>query len=225
MRAQSELPLQIDLEILHWGVEALGLLKTIMVFLRYLHTPVYQTPYSIKSIPQSDLWLVYCKIEYLKYGNIYMQGYVDKMLDSLNRRMQSPEAQTSEDVAQVLWTAAQFMLPRILRYNYENWHFQVVLNLVELKLEAKSYQAIPFNIGSSKESQAVVAAVRKNPTGTAKQKWEILHIYDLPPLSLPYIWYYCLHVAIFTVGWGGIYSMLAETVPKFPPNVGHNSEL
>jgi len=31
-----------------------------------------------------------------------MQGYVDKMLDSLNRRMQSPEAQTSEDVAQVL---------------------------------------------------------------------------------------------------------------------------
>ena len=42
---------------------------------------------------------------------------------------------------------------------------QVVVNLAKIKLEASYPQQVPFNFGSSRESQALLEAVKKYPTG------------------------------------------------------------
>jgi short-subunit dehydrogenase len=99
----------------------------------------------------------------------FLKGYTDKMITSLNRRMQSTEAQSSEDVA------------------------RVVLNIVKLRFESKVLREVPFNFGSSRDSQAVIESVRTNPTG-----------------------------------WGGVYDLIAQTVPALqalPPANMHAKEL
>ena len=66
------------------------------------------------------------------------------MIASLNRRMESPEAQSSEDVA------------------------RVVLNIVKLRLQSTNLRDTPFNFGSSRDSQAVIESVRLHPTGNCR---------------------------------------------------------
>lgn len=71
----------------------------------------------------------------------YLQVLTSGMVAGLNHRMQTEEAQTSEDLAHVL------------------------VNLVNLKQQSKRITDIPFNIGSNKDSQNLIEQVRKQPTG------------------------------------------------------------
>ena len=63
------------------------------------------------------------------------------MVNNLNQRMASNEAQSPDEIA------------------------AVIANLIYLKFGAKNLTDIPFNIGSSSTSQKVIEEVRKNPTG------------------------------------------------------------
>lgn len=72
----------------------------------------------------------------------YLEGLSQMMIDSLNRRMASQEAQSAESVA------------------------EIVHHLAVLKYEGRGrITDVPFNIGTSQESQKVIEDVRVNPTG------------------------------------------------------------
>merc|ERR1719359_2082356 len=65
----------------------------------------------------------------------YLTSLTNKMISSLDRRMLAPEAQSSEDVAQVL------------------------LNLAKVHLEDAEHdhkRLVPFNFGSSSDSQKII---------------------------------------------------------------------
>jgi NAD(P)-dependent dehydrogenase (short-subunit alcohol dehydrogenase family) len=64
-----------------------------------------------------------------------------RMAASLARRMKTPEAKTSEEVA------------------------MVVANVAQLKHDLSNLHDVPFNVGSSPESQAILEEFRKHPTG------------------------------------------------------------
>jgi hypothetical protein len=80
----------------------------------------------------------------------------DRMIGMLNTRMTSAEGQSSEDVA------------------------RVISNLIILKRQAKHLIEVPFNIGTSPESQSVLEQVRKQPTGWGGLYNNILA--SVPPL-------------------------------------------
>jgi hypothetical protein len=63
------------------------------------------------------------------------------MINNLNQRMVSSEAQAPEDIA------------------------AVIANLIYLKFGSKNVTEVPFNMGSNSASQKVLQEVRKNPTG------------------------------------------------------------
>jgi NADP-dependent 3-hydroxy acid dehydrogenase YdfG len=72
----------------------------------------------------------------------YLGSLAQVMVDSMMRRMENGEAQNPQDCA------------------------QVVVGVALLKLDSgKRIEDIPFNIGSNRESQMVIEAVRKHPTG------------------------------------------------------------
>jgi hypothetical protein len=72
---------------------------------------------------------------------ICIQNLTNQMVSSLSRRIESTEGHSSEEVA------------------------QVVTNIALLKLEATYPQQVPFNFGTSKESQNLLQSVKKFPTG------------------------------------------------------------
>jgi NADP-dependent 3-hydroxy acid dehydrogenase YdfG len=86
----------------------------------------------------------------------YLRQFTDRMIAGLNYRMKTPEAQTAEDVAKVL------------------------TNLIHMKLTATRMTDVPFNIGSSYDSQRLLEEVKKFPTGWGGIYNEITKI--LPPL-------------------------------------------
>ena len=71
----------------------------------------------------------------------YLKYVADKAVSNLENRMNSPEAQTPENVA------------------------SVVVNVYRLYLEAKRMEDVPFNVGTSTQSMAILEHVRKFPTG------------------------------------------------------------
>jgi NAD(P)-dependent dehydrogenase (short-subunit alcohol dehydrogenase family) len=71
----------------------------------------------------------------------YLQAFTNRMVAGLNYRMTTPEAQTGDDIAKVL------------------------TNLVHLKTTSTRMTDIPFNIGSSYDSQRLLEEVKKFPTG------------------------------------------------------------
>lgn len=75
------------------------------------------------------------------HGAGYITLLNDHMVNNLNQRMASNEAQSPDEIA------------------------AVIANLIYLKFGAKNLTDIPFNIGSSSTSQKVIEEVRKNPTG------------------------------------------------------------
>ena len=78
---------------------------------------------------------------YLGHGAGYITLLNEHMIATLNQRMASSEAQTSEDIA------------------------AVITNLIYLKFGSKTLTHVPFNIGSNSLSQKVIEEVRKQPTG------------------------------------------------------------
>lgn len=86
----------------------------------------------------------------------YLTTFTDRMVAGLKYRMSTPEAQTGVDVAQVL------------------------TNLIHLKLRSTRMTDIPFNIGSSYDSQKLLEEVRRYPTGWGGLYHDITRI--LPPL-------------------------------------------
>jgi short-subunit dehydrogenase len=90
--------------------------------------------------------------------SVYYHRFTDKMIESLNKRMQVPEeAQSSEEVAQVL------------------------VNLVEKKLVATALTDVPFNVGPGPASQSLIEGLRVHPTG-----WGGLYstyLNSVPPLK------------------------------------------
>ena len=90
----------------------------------------------------------------------YLSSLADAVVQSLNRRMASDEAQDSEDVA------------------------NVIVHLAVMKLASRRIEDIPFNIGTSMNSQAVLEAVRKQPTGWGGMYANLLK--SVPPLPKVY---------------------------------------
>ncbi len=93
---------------------------------------------------------------------LYYNRYAEKLIDLLNKRMDSPtEGQSSEEVA------------------------QVIVSLVEKKIEVHAkggdLKDVPFNIGPAPSSQAVLDALRVHPNG-----WGGLYssyLQSVPPLT------------------------------------------
>jgi len=90
----------------------------------------------------------------------YLASLTEAVVQSLNRRMASDEAQDSEDVA------------------------NVIVHLAVMKLASRRIEDIPFNIGTSTNSQAVLEAVRKQPTGWGGMYTNLLR--SVPPLPRVY---------------------------------------
>eukprot|EP01039_Chlorochromonas_danica_P006289 gene6288-6935_t len=86
----------------------------------------------------------------------YLNRFTDAMVDTLNRRMAAPSAQSSEEIGTLL------------------------VNLAELQSKAKHVTDVPFNVGSNHDSQKVIEEVRKHPTGWGGIFTNVLQ--SLPPL-------------------------------------------
>ena len=71
----------------------------------------------------------------------YLKYVAEKAVSNLENRMNSPEAQTPADVA------------------------YVVVNVYRLYLDAKRMEDVPFNVGTSTQSMAILEHVKKFPTG------------------------------------------------------------
>ena len=71
----------------------------------------------------------------------YLHHITNMAINALAKRMDSGEAQTPDDVA------------------------AVVLNVHRLHLEAKLLEEIPFNVGTSSQSMAILDHIKKYPTG------------------------------------------------------------
>ena len=71
----------------------------------------------------------------------YLTDLTQMVVDRLNYRMQTDEAQDSEDVA------------------------KVIAHLAIIKKDTNRLEDVPFSIGTNAESQAVLEAVKKQPTG------------------------------------------------------------
>ena len=87
----------------------------------------------------------------------YLERFTQTMVDSLNSRMKSGEAQDQEEVA------------------------RVIVNLAHMKDDARKIVEVPFNIGTNQASQGVIEAVRKNPTGWTGMYAQLLGV--VPPLE------------------------------------------
>lgn len=121
----------------------------------------------------------------------YLEALTNRMVLGLNKRMESPEAQTSENIAQLIVNVSNLryifftiVLHSTLLYLPEKVihlsHYQRVCNFC--RLTAKRMSDVPFNVGSSYDSQKVLEEVRVHPTG-----------------------------------WGGIYSTIFRSLPPLPP--------
>lgn len=86
----------------------------------------------------------------------YLQGLTDDLVRRLGGFIRSPQSQASEDVARLF------------------------VSLVSLKLKAKGVSEVPFNIGSSYDSQKVLEGVRKFPTGWGGIYYDLIK--SMPPL-------------------------------------------
>lgn len=86
----------------------------------------------------------------------YLHQFTDRIVAGLNYRMQSAEAQTSEEIGQLL------------------------VNLVALKLSSKRITDVPFNIGSNRDSQKMLEELKKYPTGWGGLYNDILK--NIPPV-------------------------------------------
>ena len=96
------------------------------------------------------------------------------MIASLDRRMLAPEAQSSEDVAQVLVNLAKMHLEVSL---FNERSYMIIPEFVYFLLalfsclhvctlqDGEHKRVVPFNFGSSADSQRVVEEVRTHPTG------------------------------------------------------------
>jgi len=73
--------------------------------------------------------------------SLFLQSLTQRMIESLNQRMQTDEAQSSESVA------------------------EIIVNLVLQKLDNPDMTKIPFNMGTSKQSQKLLESVRVVPSG------------------------------------------------------------
>jgi NAD(P)-dependent dehydrogenase (short-subunit alcohol dehydrogenase family) len=88
----------------------------------------------------------------------YLEKFTQTMVDSLNSRMQSGEAQDQNEVA------------------------RVIVNLAHMKDSSRKIVEVPFNIGTNQASQGVIEAVRKNPTGWTGMYAQLLGV--VPPLEV-----------------------------------------
>lgn len=87
----------------------------------------------------------------------YLKALINRLIKGLEQRIQSPEGQTGGDVAKLL------------------------VNIAGLKIKAKRLTDVPFNIGSSMDSQKILEEVKKQPTGWGGLYYEILQ--GLPRLK------------------------------------------
>lgn len=88
----------------------------------------------------------------------YLENFTQMMVDSLNSRMKSGEAQDQNEVA------------------------RVIVNLAHMKDSSRKIVEVPFNIGTNQASQGVIEAVRKNPTGWTGMYAQLLGV--VPPLEV-----------------------------------------
>jgi short-subunit dehydrogenase len=86
----------------------------------------------------------------------YLSTLNKMVVASLNRRLSSAEAQDSEDTA------------------------IVIVHLAVMRLDSRRIEDIPFSMGTSKDSQAVLEAVKKQPTGWGGMYGNLLK--SVPPL-------------------------------------------
>ena len=89
----------------------------------------------------------------------YLTGFTKLMVDTLNQRMKSGEAQDQESVA------------------------RVIVNVAHMKKDARKLVEVPFNIGTNQASQGVIEAVRSNPTGWTGMYAKLLAM--VPPIKKP----------------------------------------
>jgi NADP-dependent 3-hydroxy acid dehydrogenase YdfG len=89
----------------------------------------------------------------------YLNSLTTMMIDSLNRRMASPEAQSSESVA------------------------HVIVHLAIIKLNSNRIEDVPFTMGTNSNSQAVIEQVKRNPTGWGGMYGKLLM--SIPPIPKP----------------------------------------
>ena len=89
----------------------------------------------------------------------YLAGFTKLMVDTLNQRMKSGEAQDQESVA------------------------RVIVNVAHMKKDARKLVEVPFNIGTNQASQGVIEAVRSNPTGWTGMYAKLLAM--VPPIKKP----------------------------------------
>ena len=87
----------------------------------------------------------------------YLQFLTQRMVSGLQARLDSGEGQPSEEVA------------------------ALVVSIAAMKLNATEFTDIPFNIGTSEDTQNLLADVRKQPTGWGGIHSKILG--SLPPLE------------------------------------------
>lgn len=71
----------------------------------------------------------------------FLQDFTNRMIAGLQYRLRSPEAQSGEDIA------------------------RLISNLLHMKSAATRITDVPFNIGSSLDSQRLLEEVKRNPTG------------------------------------------------------------
>jgi hypothetical protein len=71
----------------------------------------------------------------------FLTAYSNRMVEVLNERMNSAEAQTPDQLG------------------------VFIVELIRRRWEAKGVTEVPFNVGNSEESQRVIAQTRVNPTG------------------------------------------------------------
>lgn len=92
-------------------------------------------------------------------GARYLQALTQRMISSLNARMQIDQGgQSSDELA------------------------RLIVNVATLKLKTKRLTDVPFNIGSTFNSQQILQEVRKLPTGWGGLYNEILQ--SVPPLQI-----------------------------------------
>jgi NAD(P)-dependent dehydrogenase (short-subunit alcohol dehydrogenase family) len=89
----------------------------------------------------------------------YLQLLTDRMIAGLRYRLNGPDAQPAAEIGHLL------------------------ANLLTLRLNAKRLTDVPFNIGSTHDSQRLLEEVRVNPTGWGGVYSEIFK--SLPPLPAP----------------------------------------
>lgn len=89
--------------------------------------------------------------------NNYLAGFTQLMVDTLNQRMKTGDAQDQDSVA------------------------RVIVNVAHMKKEARKLVEVPFNIGTNQASQGVIEAVRSNPTGWTGMYAKLLAM--VPPLK------------------------------------------